>query len=140
MLRAYDWPTGSESNSRLVGPFNWDVLAVPSRSGGSTGLDYSLWVPRFLEGVLLILDPEDLSTRARLSLSFGIRAAHYEPHHHRVWLAAAYSGELWSISAAPPYDRVVFPLCGQTRDLASDSEGRVIASSDCGVFRFDWTQ
>ena len=140
MLRSYDWPKGSENSSRLVGPFNWDVLAVPADSSDAVAQDYSLWVPRFLEGVLLILDPNDLSTRARLSLSFGIRAAHYEPRHHRVWLAAAYSGELWSISAAPPYDRVVFPLCGQTRDLTSDSKGRVIASSDCGVFRFDWTQ
>ena len=140
MLRSYDWPKGSENSSRLVGPFNWDVLAVPMDSSDAVAQDYSLWVPRLLEGVLLILDPNDLSTRARLSLSFGIRAAHYEPRHHRVWLAAAYSGELWSISAAPPYDRVVFPLCGQTRDLTSDSKGRVIASSDCGVFRFDWTQ
>jgi len=130
-LHAFAWPGGSEIARRVIGPFNWDVLTVP----GAT--DYQLWVPRFIEGVMLVLDPTSLETLARIPLSFGIRATHYEPLFGRVWAAASYSGELWSIETTPPYARSVFPLCGQTRDLVSDSRGGVIASTDCGIFRFD---
>lgn len=130
-LHAFDWPSGEERDRRTIGPFNWEVLAVPATEG------YRLWVPRFIEGTMLILDPETLDTEAQVSLSFGIRAAHYEPKHHRVWAAASYSGELWSIEASPPYRASVLPTCGQTRDLSSDSQGRVVASTDCGIFRFD---
>jgi len=130
-VHAFSWPEGQELARRRIEPFNWDVLTVPS------GDSYQLWVPRFIEGMVLILDPNSLETKARIPLSFGIRAAHYEPVFERVWAAASYSGELWSIATTPPYDRRVFPLCGQTRDLVSDRQGGVIASTDCGVFRFD---
>ena len=130
-VHAFSWPEGRELARRAVGPFNWDVLTVPS------GDRYQLWVPRFIEGMMLILDPISLETEARIPLSFGLRATHYEPVFGRVWAAASYSGELWSIATTPPYDRRVFPLCGQTRDIVSDTQGGVIASTDCGIFRFD---
>jgi hypothetical protein len=130
-VHSFSWPEGRELARRAVGPFNWDVLTVPSGNG------YQLWVPRFVEGMMLVLNPDSLETEARIPLSFGIRAAHYEPIFDRVWAAASYSGELWSIATTPPFDRRVFPLCGQTRDLVSDSQGGVIASTDCGIFHFD---
>jgi hypothetical protein len=130
-VHAFSWPGGEETARRAVGPFNWDILTVPGETG------YRVWLPRFIEGVMLVLDPETLATEAQIPLSFGIRAVHYEPVYGRVWAAASYSGELWSIRTSPPYDRQVFPLCGQTRDLVSDSRGGVIASTDCGIFRFD---
>jgi len=130
-VHAFSWPGGEETARSAVGPFNWDIVTVPGEAG------YRLWLPRFIEGVMLVLDPETLATEAQIPLSFGIRAVHYEPVYRRVWAAASYSGELWSIRTSPPYDRQVFPLCGQTRDLVSDSRGGVIASTDCGIFRFD---
>ncbi|MEE2827749.1 MAG: hypothetical protein VX498_01055, partial [Myxococcota bacterium] len=130
-LHAFNWPTGEERARRIIGPFNWEVLAVPEAEG------YRLWVPRFIEGVVLVLNPDTLEIEARVPLSFGIRAMHYEPVHKRIWAAAAYSGRLWSIEAEPPYRATPVALCGLTRDLTSDTAGRVVASTDCGVFRVD---
>jgi hypothetical protein len=132
-IRSWSWPWVKPLRARVLGAFNWDVAYVP-------GLDEHpgmLWVPRFVEGAMLLLDDETLETRARIPLSFGLRALMYEPVHDRVWAAAAYTGRIWSIEAHPPYRRTVHGLCGQTRDLAADDLGRVIVPTDCGIYRID---
>jgi hypothetical protein len=129
-LRSWSWPWVRPVAARVLGAFNWDVEYVPGEPG-------TLWIPKFVEGAMLILDEETLATRARVPLSFGLRALMYEPVHDRVWAAAAYTGRLWSIEARPPYRRTVYGLCGQTRDLAADDEGRVIVPTDCGIYRID---
>jgi hypothetical protein len=128
-LRAWAWPSGEEVARRVVGPFNWTVTSVPEPE--------TLWVSRFIEGTVLVLDPESLAVADRIRLSFGVRAMIHEPVNDLVWAAGAYSGRLWAIEARPPHRKKAFPICGETRDLVADEQGRVIASSDCGVFRFD---
>ncbi len=133
-LRSWTWPWVKPAGAQVLGAFNWDVEFVPGDDGGA------LWIPRFVEGSMLVLDPDDLSVRDRIPLSFGIRALMYEPVHDRVWAAAAYTGRLWSIEARPPYRRTVYGLCGQTRDLAADGQGRVLVPTDCGIYRIDLAQ
>lgn len=128
---AWSWPDGEEVARRTLGAFNWTVTAVPDPA--------VLWVGRFIEGEVLLLDPTTLQTQDRVRLSFGVRAMEYDPVHDRVWAAAAYTGLLWSIEAHPPYRRRAFALCGEARDLAADSRGRVSVATDCGVFRVDPT-
>jgi len=128
-IRSWTWPWVKPRRARVLGAFNWDVEFVPDDGGGS------LWVPRFVEGAILVLDPDSLAVRDRVPLSFGLRALMYEPVHDRVWAAAAYTGRLWSIEAKPPYRRTAYGLCGQTRDIAADDEGRVIVPTDCGIYR-----
>ena len=130
-VRAWSWPEGEELARRVIGPFNWTVTWVPEPP--------SLWVSRFVEGQVLVLDPENLLVQDRLSLSFGIRAMLHEPVHDLVWAAAAYSGRLWVVEPRAPYRRRAVPVCGQTRDLVSDGQGRVVVSTDCGIFRVDPT-
>jgi hypothetical protein len=115
--------------TRFVGPFNWAVAVDPG--------DDEVWVSRFLEGTVLVLDGVSLETRRQVRLSFGLRAMLYEPVHDRIWAAAAYSGRLWSVEAKPPYRKTVYALCGQARDLAADAQGRVVVATDCGIFRVD---
>jgi len=126
---AYGLPHGDVRAERLVGPFNW-ALALDAPRG-------RLWVSRFFEGGALVLDAETLEVVDRVHLSFGVRAMIREPVHDRIWAAAAYSGVLWSVSAADPSDRVAYALCGQARDLAADASGRVFVGTDCGLFRID---
>jgi hypothetical protein len=128
-LRSWSWPWVKPMGARVLGAFNWDVEFVPETGPGS------LWIPRFVEGSMLVFDAGTLATRARIPLSFGVRALMYEPVHDRVWAAAAYTGRLWSIEARPPYRRTAYALCGQTRDLAADDQGRVIVPTDCGIYR-----
>ncbi len=130
-LHVWAWPSGKPIGRRTIGPFNWDVVAVPAADGES------LWLPRFVEGGIAILDPLTLVQEAWLPLSFGIRAITYDPVQRRVWAAAAYSGRLWSIEADPPHRRESWALCGQTRDLTVDGQGRLTFASDCGLFRID---
>lgn len=130
-LRSWTWPRVKPRGARVIGAFNWDVAFVPDSGPGA------LWVPRFVEGSMLVLDAETLETRDRIPLSFGLRALMYEPVHDRVWAAAAYTGRLWSIEAHPPYRRTAYALCGQTRDLAADARGRVVVPTDCGIYRID---
>jgi len=128
-LRAWSWPEGEEVASQVIGPFNWTVTLVPDPE--------SLWVSRFVEGSALVLDPETLELLERVPLSFGVRAMLYEPVNDRIWAAAAYSGRLWIVEPRSPYRRRAVPICGQARDLVADEQGRVIVSTDCGVFRVD---
>lgn len=128
-LRAWSWPDGQELASAVIGPFNWTVTLVPDPE--------TLWVSRFVEGGVLVLDPETLELVGRVPLSFGIRAMIHEPVHDRIWAAAAYSGRLWIVEPRSPYRRRAVPICGQARDLVADGQGRVIVSTDCGVFRVD---
>lgn len=126
-VRAWSWPSGELRAERIVGPFNWSALHVPS--------DDSVWVSRFLEGSILRLDPEDLSLSARVPLSFGVRALHHDPVHNMVWAAASYSGRLWAVPVDDPGRRRSFALCGQARDLATDARGRLLVGTDCGIYR-----
>lgn len=128
-VSAWSWPDGEVLAQRLVGPFNWSAQHVPE-SG-------SVWVSRFLEGRVLRLAPDSLEPVGQVPLSFGIRALHHEPTRGIVWAAASYSGQLWAIDAADPDRKQALALCGQTRSLTSDAQGRLIASSDCGIFRID---
>ncbi|MCP4872893.1 MAG: hypothetical protein GY898_29735 [Proteobacteria bacterium] len=128
-ITAWDWPSGDEVASRLLGPFNWTVTRVPEPE--------ALWVGRFIEGEVLVLDPTTLATQDRVRLSFGVRAMTYDPVHDRVWAAAAYTGLIWSIEAKAPYRRRALPLCGEARDLATDAQGRLMVATDCGVYRVD---
>ena len=128
-LRAWSWPEGEELARRVVGPFNWTVTWVPEPA--------ALWVSRFVEGQVLVLDPDSLEVRDRVALSFGVRAMLHEPVNDLVWAAAAYSGRLWAVEPRPPYRRRAVPICGQARDLVSDDRGRVVVSTDCGVYRVD---
>ena len=124
---AYAVPSGEVLGERRVGPFNWALALAGDR----------LWVSRFFEGGALVLDAETLEVEDRVRLSFGVRALIHEPVHDRIWAAAAYSGVLWSLDAKDPSDRVAYALCGQARDLAADSRGRVFVATDCGLFRVD---
>ncbi len=123
------WPTLTPTARRTIGGFNWTVHHDATRS--------LVWVGRFFEGNLLALDAETLEHRQTVPLSFGIRALEYEPVHDRLWVAAAYSGRIWSVSASDPSDRRVHALCGQTRDIVAEPRGSVVIASDCGVFRID---
>jgi len=69
-------------------------------------------------------------------LSFGIRAMVYDPVRDRLWAAASYSGKLWEIDPTSHHRRS-WAICGETRDLTTDALGRVVVSTDCGVFRVD---
>lgn len=128
-VRSWSWPDGREVARAVIGPFNWTVVVVPEPR--------SLWVSRFVEGSVLVLDPDSLDVTGRVPLSFGIRAMLHEPVHDLVWAAAAYSGRLWIVEPRAPFRRMAVPICGQARDLASDSLGRVVVSTDCGIFRID---
>jgi hypothetical protein len=128
-ITAWDWPSGEEVARRLLGPFNWTVTPVPDPP--------ALWVGRFLEGVVLLLDPTTLETLDQVRLSFGVRAMTYDPVHDRVWATAAYTGLLWSIEAKPPHRRTALALCGEARDLATDRQGRLYIATDCGLYRVD---
>jgi hypothetical protein len=130
-LRSWSWPDGREEARAVVGPFNWTVTFVPEPA--------ALWVSRFVEGGVLVLDPRTLGVRDRVPLSFGVRAMLHDPVHDLVWAAASYSGRLWIVEPRSPYRRMAVPICGQARDLAADGAGRVVVSTDCGVFRVDPT-
>lgn len=131
-VRAWRWPAGELAAERVVGPFNWSALHVPD--------DDSVWVSRFLEGSILRLSPDDLSVRGRVPLSFGVRAVHHDPVHKLVWAAASYTGRLWAVDTEDPAHRRSLALCGQTRDLTTDTRGRLLVSTDCGLFRVDPTK
>ena len=81
------------------------------------------------------LDAETLAVRHRIPLSFGVRALAHEPVRDRLWVSAAYSGRIWSISASDPSDRRAYGLCGQSRDLVAEPDGSVVVATDCGLFR-----
>ena len=53
---------------RVIGPFNWTATSVPDPE--------TLWVSRFVEGTVLVLNPETLQTVDTVRLSFGV------PGHH----------------------------------------------------------
>ncbi|MBJ93010.1 MAG: hypothetical protein CMP23_00895 [Rickettsiales bacterium] len=129
VVKRWSWPYLEAEGERFIGPFNWGVLASAEPP--------TLWVSRFLEGSLLAFDPENGALREQIPLSFGVRALHYDPVHQLIWAAASYSGRLWAIEAGPPYGRRSFALCGQTRDIDSDAQGRVLLASDCGIYRID---
>jgi len=134
VVKQWSWPYLEPEGERFVGPFNWDVVTTSDPD--------ALWVSRFLEGSALVLDPITRDLRARVPLSFGVRAMLSEPVHGLVWAAAAYSGRLWAVENKPPYRRRSLALCGQTRDIVADAAGRVTVASDCGLFRIDpstWT-
>ncbi len=130
-LRAFHWPSGRVLRERRVGPFNWTLALDPRRD--------TLWLGRFLEGGAILLDARTFEVRGQVRLSFGVRDLIYEPVHDRIWAAAAYSGLVWSVDAAPPHARTSYALCGEARSLAADSEGRVVVGTDCGIYRIDPT-
>ena len=125
---SHAWPTLGELERRRVGPFNWGI--VRDQVG-------TLWVSRFWEGGLLVLDPANLQVIDQVPLSFGIRALLHDPVHNRLWAAAAYTGRLWEIDASDPSRRRAHALCGQARDLVADRRGRVTVGTDCWIFRLD---
>jgi len=129
VVKQWSWPYLELEAEHFVGPFNWGVV--------TTSRPEALWVSRFLEGGVLILDPLSGALRARLPLSFGIRSLLSDPDSGLVWAAASYSGRLWAIEQSPPYARRSFNLCGQTRDIAVDDRGRVTVATDCGLYRID---
>jgi hypothetical protein len=128
-LRVYRWPSGHMEKERLLGPLNWCLALDPER--------HTVWLGRFLEGALLLLDSRTLETKGQVPLSFGIRDVIYEPRNDTIWAAAAYSGLVWSVEAQPPYRKQAYALCGEARSLAADSSGRVVVGTDCGVYRID---
>jgi hypothetical protein len=129
VVKQWSWPYLELEAEHFVGPFNWGVV--------TTSRPEALWVSRFLEGGVLILDPLSGALRERLPLSFGIRSLLSDQTSGLVWAAASYSGRLWAIEQSPPYRRRSFNLCGQTRDIASDDRGRVTVATDCGLYRID---
>jgi len=124
----YEFPSGRRLGTAPVGPFNWAVALDG---------DDRLWVSRFFEGGALVLDPDTLRIEAHVPLSFGVRAMIHDPVRDRIWASAAYSGKIWEVETSPPHRRRAFALCGQARDLRSDGRGRVVVSTDCGIFRID---
>ena len=129
VVKQWSWPYLEPEGEHFVGPFNWGVV--------TTSKPTALWVSRFLEGGVLILDPLSGDLLHRLSLSFGVRSLLSDPVSGLVWAAASYSGQLWAIEQSPPYQRRSFNLCGQTRDIVSDDDGRVTVATDCGLYRID---
>jgi len=129
VVKQWSWPYLELEGEHFVGPFNWGIV--------TTSRPEALWVSRFLEGGVLILDPLSGELRARLPLSFGIRSLLSDQVSGLVWAAASYSGRLWAIEQSPPYRRRSFNLCGQTRDIVSDDRGRVTVATDCGLYRID---
>jgi len=129
VVKQWSWPYLEPEGEHFVGPFNWGVV--------TTSKPTALWVSRFLEGGVLILDPLSGELLHRLSLSFGVRSLLSDPVTGLVWAAASYSGKLWALEQSPPYERRSFNLCGQTRDIVSDADGRVTVATDCGLYRID---
>jgi len=136
-LVAWSWPPRrieerrvlDEVGRRTLGAFNWTAEMVPEPD--------RLWVSRFVEGEILVLDPETLEVADRVRLSPGVRALTYDPARRQMWAAAAYTGLIWRVDVDPPYARRSWALCGEARDVAVDASGRATVGTDCGVFRID---
>ena len=124
----YSWPSGELLGSREIGSFNWEI-AVDSAG--------QIFLPRFFEGVLLVLDDESLETLAQVPLSFGVRAMALDDRSGTLWVSASYSGILWAVDTQPPFARRAYPVCGQARDLIVDDRGRAVLATDCGIVRVD---
>lgn len=122
----YEFPSGRRLATAPVGPFNWSV-ALDGRD--------RLWVSRFFEGSAMVFDAGTLRQEHSVPLSFGVRALVHDPVKDRIWASAAYSGKVWEVEASAPFRRRAYALCGQARDLTADGQGRVVVSSDCGIFR-----
>ena len=83
----------------------------------------------------MVFDAGTLRLEHSVPLSFGVRALVHDPVKDRIWASAAYSGKVWEVEASAPFRRRAYALCGQARDLTADGQGRVVVSSDCGIFR-----
>jgi hypothetical protein len=110
-----------------TGGFNWDLAVHPGRG--------RVFLPRFLEGHVIEVDPAGASDTRTLPGGFGMRGVEVDVEGDRLFAVSGYDGRLWmhDLAGARPPRRVTVGTLA--RALLWDAPSRrLFVGGECGVF------
>jgi WD40 repeat protein len=126
MLRAIDLANGRQINAVHLGTHQWDLALSSSLR--------RLFVPRFVEGRLHIIDADSLEPLGSLKADFGLRSVEVSPDGSLVLTGNIYTGSVVARSAESGEVRYSRRIGGYIKGLRIGADGRTFAGSVCGVW------
>ena len=129
-LRVMDRTSGQETASLEVGTRSWDMAHDPVRG--------RLFVPRLVDGELLVVDDEDLTLIERRPLRFGARPVELDAAQRRLVVGNMYQGTLRIFDLDTDEQLARLRLGGYIKGVAVDAEThKAYTGCACGIYEID---
>jgi len=129
-LRVMDRATGAETAALEVGTRSWDMALDPVRG--------RLYVPRLVDGELLVVDADGLTLLERRSLRFGARPVALDAAQRRLLVGNMYHGTVRIFDLDRDEQLARLRLGGYIKGLAVDEDThKAYTGCACGIYEID---
>lgn len=132
-LRALNLQSHTELNNITIGTHSWDMEIDTVKR--------LLVIPRFMDGVVLVVNADTLQVKARWNADFGVRPVEIDPKMRMVVVGSLYTGyvEMFDLDS----DQSLFSiwLGGHIKGLhLDDKTHRAYVGCNCGIYEIDLKQ
>jgi len=129
-LRALDLASGRETASLEVGTRSWDLALDPETD--------RLFIPRLVDGELLVVDSDSLTLTDRWPLRFGARPVEVDPDARRLVVGNMYRGSVRIFDLDSGAELARPHLGGYIKGLSVDPTAhRAYTGCACGIYEID---